>query len=348
MRPKSALSSRPGTASKNVSFNLTKNLQYDFTPVPTVSDHPCNESSDSDTDPTIPSLQLFNNPSDIDAFRRTRSGPEPESIEPTTVLRVPRPRTADLSPDLKRRLEAFRELDTFAFVKPTVSSSSSLSRGGFGGSDEGEGFRKSIQASRKMSTAARLLLARSPSDTTPPQTPPPTNPSTPRRTTPTPPRLRKQTPPAAPSSAKTFNPPSPTQVISQNNTYAIPKHPRPLSSGVRAFLVNAVVEDSVHPKLGVQKVVQMWRHENSEEVESGAEQVADSRIDVKSGRRKKKSGGGAPICRGVKVVTSLHYHLHPPRIPSSGLSLEPYEMRNGKPPTEVFRLEIPQKLRQRM
>ncbi|KAJ3214718.1 hypothetical protein HDU67_001309 [Dinochytrium kinnereticum] len=88
-----------------VSFNLAANIRYDFNPEP----RPNQDAEDDDEESRPPS-----------PAKQDRLG------------RIARPRTADLSPDLKKRLEGFRELDTIAFIKPGTASrgSSSARRSG--------------------------------------------------------------------------------------------------------------------------------------------------------------------------------------------------------------------------
>ncbi|ORY28744.1 hypothetical protein BCR33DRAFT_724936 [Rhizoclosmatium globosum] len=142
-------------------------------------------------------------------------------------------------------------------------------------------------------------------------------------------------------SAHTFNAPSAIQVLSKNS-YAVPKHKRPLSSGVRKFLVDAVVEDCVHPKLGAEAALKLKMEAGTGGIGGevqGLEAIGGVAIDGVLKKLVNEAGK-----RVAPFVKSLHYHLHPPRLPIPGLGMEPYNAKEQKPPIEAFRLEIPRKL----
>ncbi|KAJ3101835.1 hypothetical protein HDU97_001009 [Phlyctochytrium planicorne] len=90
-----------------VSFNLAANIRYDFHAEP----KPKEEDDDDESRP-----------------------PSPVKRDP--LGRIVRPRTAELSPDLQKRLESFRELDSFAFIKPGTAASRQQSRRSGSSSDK--------------------------------------------------------------------------------------------------------------------------------------------------------------------------------------------------------------------
>ncbi|KAJ3016290.1 UNVERIFIED_CONTAM: hypothetical protein HDU68_012285 [Siphonaria sp. JEL0065] len=362
-RPKSALQQSNNATAKNVSFNLTKNLQYDFSPFPndpssinrpdtaaTTDDEEMEDEGDGNegdyttSSRKLKSLALFDY-KHLNDFRKTKSG-----TNKADGVRIPRPRTAELSPELKKRLEEFRELDTFVFVKPMSQQRSNPTRESMRDcASSAASFAASIKVSpgsRKMSTAARLLLARAGSASTLNSSSAGSAKSNNRQhqqnTQQQQNNQRRNLGSATSSSSRmttrsidsahTFNPPSNNQVISKNS-YAIPKHKRPLSRGVRRFLVNAVVEDSVHPKLGAKAVVNLLDHQQHEKHIHQLDSALKHVLDTDAGKN-------------IQVAKSLHYHLHPPSLPQPGLSLEPYDAAAMKPSTNVFKLEIPRKLRQ--
>ncbi|KAI8833140.1 hypothetical protein BJ741DRAFT_612972 [Chytriomyces cf. hyalinus JEL632] len=366
---------RSKSASKTVKFNLTRNLQYEFSPLPVAAraadqtsfhrsqpsqsfstqsqpqlspedDRESQQTNrpDGDNDDDFESLSRLNcllltdDRTKINTSRKVTRG---------DGIRIVRPRTAELSADLQERLKRFRELDAIAFLKPetrangiqsvpnsrsrTHTHANNASRAHTGrqyacDDSNTDGSYSSVAPGvhgvRRMSTAARLLLARSGASSTS---------STSSFSSKSATSHNAQT--AASSartnrsldSAQTFNPPSSNQVVSFNNSYAVPKHKRPLSKGVRRFIVDAVVQDSVHPKLGAKASSSTDRKITFQE----REQPEQSR---------EKKGDNT---RGRRAIKSLHYHLHPPGLPEPGLSLHPYDIQAMHPPTQVLTLQVP-------
>ncbi|KAJ3231719.1 hypothetical protein HDU81_003563 [Chytriomyces hyalinus] len=359
---------RSKSASKTVKFNLTRNLQYDFSPLP-VAARAADQTSFQRSQPTqsikVQSQQQLPPEGDLDTQQPNSPDDKDDDFESLSRLncllltddrtkintsrkvsrgdgiRIVRPRTAELSADLQERLKRFRELDAIAFLKPetrangiqSVPNSRSRthtnneSRAHTGRQHACDDFTsdasyssvaRGVHGVRRMSTAARLLLARSGASSTSS-----TSSFSIKSAT------SYNAPTAASSartsrsldSAQTFNPPSSNQVISYNNSYAVPKHKRPLSKGVRRFIVDAVVQDSVHPKLGAA--------------------CPRDRIASQDGCYQQPQTKKPDNPRNIK---SLHYHLHPPSLPEPGLSLHPYDIEAMHPPTQVLTLQVPMAL----
>ncbi|KAI8611261.1 hypothetical protein BC830DRAFT_669217 [Chytriomyces sp. MP71] len=318
------------SSAKNVTFNLMRNLQYDFVPLPApeVQDSTGGEydgppSDDEDNLGAIQSVLLTDDKKQINTSRR--AGKE-------DGIRIVRPRTAELDPELRRRLRTFRELDKIVFMKPetcgngvtagTIPNSRASARPGLKELHSSQtSASNGMHGVRRMSTAARLLLARSLSSTTSSRSASSFKSASElsnRRAT----SARKSRESRRPlDSARTFNPPSCTQIAVMNN-YVVPKHKRPLSRGVRKFIVEAVTEDSVHPKLGALAVESRTYVDSQVDIPE-----AVSHLDNKT--------------RTFPCAKSLHYILHPPYLPAPGLALEPYDREGMPPPAEVFKLRVP-------
>ncbi|KAJ3131610.1 hypothetical protein HK100_006198 [Physocladia obscura] len=338
---------RPKSPLKNVTFNLKRNLHYDFRPYPevtvdsseTVASSTAATSTESDDDSNITHenylTAVLENAKLSDSSRR---GIKTAEAEP---LRVVRPRTAELSPEMKSRLEKFRELDSFAFIRPddlhlsrvgSIGSLRNFKAGQmaprfsiYGGNAENflknllkifetaTRFTKNLHCSTVVTCTQlcpierhiriiilkiiRIIFSRLTEI------------------------YRNAALKRPASSAHTFNAPACDQVVLQHS-FATPKHKRPLSKGVRKFLVDAAIEDSVHPKLGNFSTLQndtVYEHQN----------IQSAMVTVPSTEN---------------VLTGLHYYLHPPALPAPGLGLVPYDIFSMNPPTQVFKLQIPQKL----
>ncbi|KAJ3243550.1 hypothetical protein HDU78_000365 [Chytriomyces hyalinus] len=366
---------RSKSASKTVKFNLTRNLQYDFSPLP-VAARAADQTSFHRSQPlqSLPTQsqqlpppedgresQQTNRPdgdNDDDDFEslsrlncllltddRTKINTS-RKVTRGDGIRIVRPRTAELSADLQERLKRFRELDAIAFLKPetrangiqsvpnsrsrthTLANNASRAHSGRQYACDDSNTEASyssvapgMHGVRRMSTAARLLLARSGASSTS-STSSFSSKSATSYTTPGASSARTN---RSLDSAQTFNPPSSNQVVSFNNSYAVPKHKRPLSKGVRRFIVDAVVQDSVHPKLGAK-----------------ASSSTDRKISFQEREQQEQSREKKPDnTRGRRAIKSLHYHLHPPGLPEPGLSLHPYDIQAMHPPTQVLTLQVP-------
>ncbi|KAI8852211.1 hypothetical protein BC829DRAFT_83431 [Chytridium lagenaria] len=231
-----------------VSFNLAANIRYDF------HKEPSQEPIESDDESCLP-----------------------PPVKHDRIGRIARPRTAELPPELKKRLEGFRELDAIAFIKPGTAGSRSPTR------MSGSGRQRKL-----VSLSARSSMYESRAGS-------PTRAASAFAFD----RLRSHKPP----------------VESADAGYVLPRRRRPLSNITRKMLLS-VVKDAL----------KQIRPRN-----------------LQSGLHPPLLGHEEHPRRGI------HYYLHPPHGPSTGLSLRKHSFSANQPfgeATSGLQLHIPKALRE--
>ncbi|KAJ3414029.1 hypothetical protein HDV05_007154 [Chytridiales sp. JEL 0842] len=115
-------------ASSKVTFDLTSNIQYEFIPFPPKPDTLSSEDENSEVEEAVQAVinrqqnRVVKTPDHRRFTLASRSGANgSKGLEVSTPVKILRPRTAELTPKQKERLEKFRELDTIAFIKPPPS-----------------------------------------------------------------------------------------------------------------------------------------------------------------------------------------------------------------------------------